>query len=370
MEFLIQLPVVFCVAVAFVLGTGVGSFLNVLVARLPLEKSIIWPSSRCFVCFNPIRMSDNLPIIGYLRLRGKCRQCGAGFSSRYLWVEIFTGLAFAGLFVLEVLLNWHNMPALVGVRQQLLHSFPPLPALGLWAVHAMLLSALIASALIDAKYRIIPAQITYPMTLVGILCSTLLPWPWPNTDPSLPTLQFWSLPEAWIKIPSGLMTGLTLWPAWGPLPDWAPPGSWKLGLLNGVVGAAAGMLIGRGIKNLFEVGFGKEALGLGDADLLMMSGAFLGWQPIALALFAGAMLSIVIVVPQRIWELIRGRPAGEPLPFGPGLAAGVVACWLGWPWLGELVKPFFFDGVILLVMGAIIGGGLLVAGLLLRRKAE
>ncbi len=365
-----QLPVVFWLVFAFVLGTGVGSFLNVLVARLPLEKSIIWPSSRCFVCFNPIGLGDNLPIIGYLRLRGKCRKCGAGFSSRYLWVEVFTGLAFVGLFVLEILMNWHNIPAFVGVREQMLHGIPSPAAIGFWAVHAMLLSALVASALIDAKYRIIPAQITYPMTLVGILCSTLLPWPWPAIDPAqlpnLPTDRSWILPEVWLRIP----TGLTLWPFWGPLPEWAPMGSWKLGLMNGLVGAAAGMAIGRGIKNLFELGFGKEALGLGDADLLMMSGAFLGWQPIALALFVGALLSIVIVVPQRIWELIRGRPAGEPLPFGPGLAAGVVVCWLGWPWLSQLVQPFFFDLVLLLVMVTIIGGGLLAAGLMLRRKAK
>lgn len=360
-----QLPVVFGLVFAFVLGTGVGSFLNVLVARLPFEKSVIWPSSRCFVCLQPIRLTDNLPILGYLRLRGKCRQCGAGFSARYLWVEIFTGLAFVGLFVVEVMLNWHNIPAFAGVRQQMTHAFPPLPAVGFWAVHCLLLSALIASALIDAKYRIIPAQITYPMTLVGILCSTLLPWPWPGVNPVLPVDRSWILPEVWNRIP----TGLTVWPFWGPLPDWAPMGSWKLGLMNGLVGAAAGMAIGRGIKNLFELGFGKEALGLGDADLLMMAGAFLGWQPIALALFVGAVLSIVIVVPQRIWEAIRGRPAGEPLPFGPGLAAGIVTCWLGWPWLGQLVQPFFFDGVILLVMGTIIGGGLLVAGLFLRRKS-
>lgn len=359
-----QLPVIVFLLFVFVLGTGVGSFLNVLIARLPLEKSIIWPSSRCFVCFNPIGLGDNLPIIGYLRLRGKCRACGAGFSSRYLWVEVFTGLAFVGLFVLEVMMNWHNIPAFANVRQQMLSAFPPLPAIGFWAVHAMLLSALIAAALIDAKHRIIPAQITYPMTLVGILCSTLLAWPWPGAIPVLPTDRSWILPEVWLKIP----TGLTVWPFWGPLPDWAPMGSWKLGLMNGLVGAAAGMLIGRGIKNLFELGFGKEALGLGDADLLMMAGAFLGWQPIALALFAGAFLSIFIVVPQRIWEAIRGRPAGEPLPFGPGLAAGIVACWLGWPWLGQLVQPFFFDAVILLVMGVIIGGGLLAAGLMLRRK--
>ena len=88
----------------------VGSFINVLVARLPYEKSIVWPSSRCFACYRKIRFTDNIPILGYLRLRGKCRYCSAPFSARYLWVELGTGIAFLGLFLAEVVFNCFNLP--------------------------------------------------------------------------------------------------------------------------------------------------------------------------------------------------------------------------------------------------------------------
>ncbi len=84
--------------VTFVLGAAVGSFLNVCIARMPLEKSILWPGSRCGSCFQRIRWYDNLPLLSYLWLRGRCRTCGARFSPRYLLVELATGLCFAGLF--------------------------------------------------------------------------------------------------------------------------------------------------------------------------------------------------------------------------------------------------------------------------------
>src|SRR5262249_20346580 len=153
------LPVVFYSAFAFLFGLGVGSFINVLVARLPYDKSIVWPSSRCMTCLRPIRLLDNLPILGYLRLHGKCRACGATFSSRYLWVELGTGLAFLALFVVEVLTcsplfggHWHNMPGLT--FGDLSFRMPPLKAFVFFAHHAFLLTVLIAAALIDAGHRI------------------------------------------------------------------------------------------------------------------------------------------------------------------------------------------------------------------------
>src|SRR5258708_40122833 len=93
--------VIFWLIGAFVVGVCVGSFLNVCIARLPLEKSIIWPGSRCGTCLQPIKWYDNLPLIGYWRLHGKCRSCGAAFSSRYFWMEFATGLGFALLYWLE-----------------------------------------------------------------------------------------------------------------------------------------------------------------------------------------------------------------------------------------------------------------------------
>lgn len=173
---------------------------------------------------------------------------------------------------------------------------------------------------------------------------------------------------AWRGPAVPIPVGAQVWPFAGPLPDWAPPGSWRLGLLNGLIGAAAGMFVGRAVKFLFEIGLGKEALGLGDADLLMMAGAFLGWQVAVLALPAGALVTLPIILPLKAWEWWRGTSEGAELPFGPGLAAGVVAVWLGWPWVGELARSVVFDPVLLGLVGLIVAGGFVVSGLLLRRR--
>src|SRR4051794_26957140 len=103
--------VAFWLVLVFVFGLAVGSFVNVVVARLPLEKSLLWPGSRCGSCLQPIRWYDNLPLLSYLVLRGRCRRCGAKYSPRYFLVELVTGLGFAGLFYVEVVLNVHQWPA-------------------------------------------------------------------------------------------------------------------------------------------------------------------------------------------------------------------------------------------------------------------
>ena len=184
----------------------------------------------------------------------------------------------------------------------------------------------------------------------------------PNPLPTIP-------PGGWPLGPP-LPLGIAHWPFWGPLPEWAPAGSPQLGLLTGLVGAGVGMLIGRAIKTVFEIGMGREALGIGDADLLMMSGAFLGWQVVALALPVGAVLTLVVITPPRFWNFIRRRKSDNALAFGPGLAAGVVTCWFGWPWLSNLVRPVFFDGLMIGVLGGLVVFGLFIAGLVLRRKPE
>lgn len=363
-----NLPLVVCLASLFVLGTVVGSFLNVLIARLPFEKSPIWPGSRCFHCLQPIPLIYNVPILGYLLLRGKCRTCRAPFSPQYLWVELGTGLALVGLFVLEILMNWHNIPAFANAKTAILTTgFPPTKAIPFFALHAVLLVLLIASAVIDAEHRVIPPQLTYVGTVIGLVGSTLCAWPWPTPPAAalalIPADVPWLLPEAASKIP----TGMTLWPFTGPPPTWAPAGSWQLGLLNGLIGAAAGTAIVRSVKFLFEIGLGKEALGLGDADLLMMAGAFLGWQAAVIGFFVGALAALVLWVPVLVVGVVRRRDVGRELSFGPGLAVGVVATWLGWPWVSDTARALF-EPVILLVIAAGIGGGILIAGLLLRRR--
>jgi len=371
----------------FILGLMVGSFLNVLIARLPHEKSIVWPSSRCFACFQPIRFTDNIPIWGYLRLRGKCRGCGVSFSARYLWVEIGTGLGFLALFVAEVLFNWQNVAAMNFDPLNSMNALPPWQCLVVFAYHAFLLVCLIAAAAIDAEHRIIPSSIPYTGVFVGVLGGALMPWPWPNPDTIaavMPQDQPWMLEELWGKIPPGAQ----LWPFYGPTFAFAPPGSFQLGLLNGLLGAFAGSLVVRIIKWLFEVGFGREALGLGDADLLMLAGAFLGWQIAVLSLFVGAFAAIFLKIigailgspdaptvpssPVAVNPANSANAADAPmdsheLPFGPGLALGVGVTWFAWPWIGPFVQYVFFDAITFGVFVFILCVGMLAAGLLLRK---
>jgi leader peptidase (prepilin peptidase)/N-methyltransferase len=375
MEWWYYLPVVVYGLFAFWFGLGVGSFINVLVARLPYDKSILWPSSRCMSCLHSIRALDNLPILGYLRLRGKCRFCGATFSSRYLWVELGTGLAFVALYLIEIVTcsdlfgHWHYMPGLK--FGSLSFQMPPLKAFVLFAHHAFLLSVLIAAALIDAGHRIIPPVLTYTGTIVGIVASTLLPWPWPNGVEWVPTLPtFPTVAENWgdIRLVGKIPTGAMPIPFAGPPPAWCPPGSPLLGLISGLLGALAGVMVGRGIKWVFETGFGQEALGLGDADLLMCIGAFLGWQVAVLALPLGALISLPIVLSLMAWRKIRGLSVRADLPFGPGIAAGAVVTWICWPWVGEIVRFPAFDWMASGIVFVIVGVGLLAAGMLLKRK--
>lgn len=371
-----HMPAVMWCGWVFLLGLIVGSFLNVVAARLPYGKSIIWPGSRCFTCRRKLRFSDNLPIWGYLRLRGRCRFCGAHFSSRYLWVEVGTGVAFVLLFVVDVLSQakggpaflrpWHPAPGLAFPYTGA-NALPPLECWAVFLAHALLVSLLIAAAVIDVGHRIIPPLITYGGTVAGIVVSTLLPWPWPSAVP-LPNPAFiagatWSIPEVLLgPIPHGVMP----WPPVGPPPGWAPAGSWQLGLVSSLIGAAAGTGLVRLVKFLFEKGMGKEALGLGDADLLMMCGAFLGWQVMGVGFFAGAVAGLALRLPGLVRDFVAGRPVSNELPFGPGLAIGVIATWLAWPWLADRARPLF-DATVVGAFAFIMVVGLFAAGLILRR---
>ncbi|MFI5460970.1 MAG: prepilin peptidase [Isosphaerales bacterium] len=83
----------------FAVGASVGSFLNVCIYRIPRRLSVLWPRSHCPQCLNPIREWDNLPILSWLVLRGRCRRCGLPISARYPWVEALVGLLFVAVFI-------------------------------------------------------------------------------------------------------------------------------------------------------------------------------------------------------------------------------------------------------------------------------
>jgi leader peptidase (prepilin peptidase)/N-methyltransferase len=361
---------VFLLVNLFVLGTIVGSLLNVCIHRLPLEKSIIWPGSRCSHCLQAIRWYDNIPLLSYVLLRGRCRTCGTRFSVRYFLIELLTGLSFAGLFYLEVVRDVHGLdPHGIQVGRMDRLSMPTWQAWVVFGYHALLVCFLIVASFCDLDYREIPFSITIPGTIIGLIGATLFPWPWPYPykhfgpfDPTQAVKQMPSDREWWEVDPNlGPKSGLYPWPFWGPLPAWCGHGgNWQTGLLTGVAGALAGTLLLRAIRFLFGLGLGVEALGLGDADLMMMAGSFLGWQPIIVAFFIGVFAGLIFGVVQL---LFRGD---NMMPFGPSLAVGVVITFLCWYWIGPKVQMPLFNTFVVLSL-AVLGGILMFAASYLLR---
>jgi leader peptidase (prepilin peptidase)/N-methyltransferase len=306
---------------AFVLGAIVGSFLNVCIARLPLGKSLLWPGSHCGSCFQPIRAADNLPILSYLILRGRCRHCGARFSSRYLWVELLTAISFAGLFWLVVVGNLGRF----GVPSSYpFGSWNRAGFVGVWLHHAVFLSFLIVAALTDLDYRRIPASVPILGTAFALAAGGLAPWPWPYElgGAPWPTTAFSVLPS---RNPELLPASLQPWPVWLPAPAGLRPGTWPMGLATGLAGA----LLGLGLMHLARIvcrrGLGVQGPRRVDALVLMMIGAFLGWQALLVVLAAAVLLALGYA-PIYFW-----RHRGGPFPFVPFQALGAVVALLS-PW--------------------------------------
>lgn len=342
----------------FILGAIVGSWLNVCIGRIPYEKSVLWPSSRCGKCFRPVRWYDNIPLFSYWILRGRCRTCGATFSSRYFWIEFFTGLAFVGLFHLEIISNIQNLRAFNPKEGELILEWGiiPLNAWFFWIGHALLVSFLIVTTFTDLEHMEIPLSVTVTGTIVGLTLSACFPWPWPSTMNDVMAARRGNLMDQ-----VGVL-GWQPWPLWRPdeLPSWLAPGTWQLGLATGLAGVLAGMMVLRGVRFLFGVGRGQEGLGLGDADLMMMAGAFIGWQPILIAFFVSVFPALLLGIGYMI---ARGD---QQMPFGPSLALGVLLTLFGWGMIGPHFQMLFFDKTLLIVMTVAGAVFLLVISFLLR----
>lgn len=359
---------------AFCIGAAVGSLINVVVARLPLEKSILWPGSRCGSCYQSIRGWANIPILSYLILRGKCATCGDRYSSRYFWVELFAAGSFAALCWFDIFHNGHGLAFVRLAEVEIEYrGWVPLRCWAFFLWHAALFSFLLAAALCDMDGKIIPLPLTVTGTLVGLVGASLMPWPWPNQG-----LETFTMPadRPWIfgENLGHIVRGVYNWPFWGPLPRWCPAGSWQLGLLTGLMGAAAGNLMMRSIRYLFERGMGIEALGQGDADLMMMVGAFLGWQMVVISFFFGTFVALLLCIPMLLFK--RSVPEGAVkskgdanedryIPFGPGLAIGSLITLLTWKWVGPRFQPFFFEWLTILIGVTVMGGGIFIASLIL-----
>lgn len=249
--------------VVFTFGAVIGSFLNVCVHRMPLEQSIVTPPSHCPHCNAHIRWTDNIPLVSYIMLRGKCRHCGAKITPRYFLVELLTAVLF--LLMWLKLTEWDHPPV---------HGIYLLKGPIYW----MVIAGLIVATFIDFEHYIIPNEITFGGLIIGLLLSAVYP---------------------------PLMDADTV----------------KLSLLRSVLGAVVGGLSLLTVAVVGEMIFRKEAMGMGDVKLLAAIGAFFGWQSALFTILVSSLLGGVVGL-----VLIVGRRKGweSRIPYGPYIAFGAM----------------------------------------------
>jgi len=252
-------------------GAVVGSFLNVVIHRVPNEQSIVFPNSACPHCGTPIKAYDNIPILSWLLLRGKCRSCSGPIAARYPSVELLTALLF-------VLVYWH-----IGLT-------PILP------VYLGFVSAMVALIFIDAEHMILPNVITYPLLIAAVAVRVLFPL--------IFTENYFS---DTLYAP---VVYLMEKPAW----------------LVSLFGAAVGALVGGGslwiVGELWKRLRGVDAMGLGDVKMMLGVGALLGWRLAALSIFlgafSGAAIGLILIAKQK------DRNLQTQIPFGVFLGTGSI----------------------------------------------
>ncbi|HEX4132345.1 MAG TPA: prepilin peptidase [Pirellulales bacterium] len=268
----------------FFIGASIGSFLNVVVYRVPAGMSIVRPGSRCPNCRTPIRSTDNLPIIGWLRLRGRCRSCGEPIARRYPLVELCTAVMFFVLAWLEWPAGGVNLPG---------PSLDETQRYGMFAYHAALVCLLLVATLVEYDGHAVPKL----MAVVG-LGAILLGGAWPMLHPVSP--PFSAMRE--------LVTG--------------PPR--VIGLADGMGGWLAGIVMGCLASPVTDRG-PSGAVGRNTAILAMaVTGAFLGWQALAALAAASVLVYAVAVMYRPAWRRLAGIPYS-------GVLFALVFAWLcGW----------------------------------------
>lgn len=262
----------FPLLLTFLVGLCVGSFLNVVIFRLPQGESVVVPRSRCGQCGATIAFYDNIPLLSYLFLKGRCRRCSAAISARYPIVEILTALVFVA-----ATRRFQLTPALL--------------------LNLILFSALIALVFIDLDYRILPDRITLPLILIGLFCSYFQDSEILNSVVLDNALH---LPAPWNQLASRSMQSLA----------------------GAVTGGGALWLVGFVYFKVKKV----EGLGFGDVKLMAAVGAFLGWSLAWLTLFLGSLAGAII---GSSYMLYHRKDFKYELPFGTflGAAAIVSALW-------------------------------------------
>lgn len=289
-------------------GLIIGSFLNVCISRIPEGLSVVSPGSRCPRCLTPIKPYDNIPVLGWLLLRGKCRNCGLPISPMYPIVELLTGL----LFVLA--LNEFGL-TLLTVK---------------WLVFSCLIVVLVVT---DLRVRLLPDAINWPGLIVGFAFTVRVPLFDPAAGFLYTSLGFKGFPAN---------------------PDLF------FGLLNAVLGALLGSLLLWGAAGVYKLVRKKAGMGMGDVKMMAMVGAFMGPRGAFLTILFGTLLGSIaggtwiallylVGWKRKVAERAARRGLGSvskvrwalaaqyQLPLGTFLGVGALAVVYAFPWLFSLL---------------------------------
>ncbi len=359
---LFDLPFWLAAPFLFILGAVIGSFLNVCIYRIPQHegfwaslKSLVSPPSSCPNCRKLIPTRDNIPILGWFLLGGRCRNCRQRFSIRYAMIELLNALLFVLVFWMEIPADYYG-----GLQGSCLytnigpHGFPGSSWLSPQAVlmwryiyHMVLIEALVVATFIDFDLQIIPDGVTLPAMCVGVLGAVLfgqvhiVPVWFQRSDLSHFITMIYDVwghgqPPGWMKTIAGWwwMSGTGV-PAWcAQYPHW-----------HGLAVSLAGLVIGGGIvwvvRFIGQAVLRQEAMGFGDVILLAMIGSFLGWQPAVMVFAIAPVIALLVVAftwlffPQRV------------IPYGPYLSLATLVVILGWKWLWEVFQNVFELGPLL-----------------------
>lgn len=302
-------------------GCSIGSFLNVVAYRMPLGMRLSSPKSHCPRCKTPLAMRDNIPVFGWLLLRGRCRYCQSWISRRYPIVEAITGGLFVLLLFVEPLSGGANLPlrepnrlrGIVWVVWQM-----DWELLGLFAYHAYLVGVLVAIGLMAIDGRRVPWTLVAWAVGIGTVCVAI----WPTLHP---------VPFAYPK------------PEWWTVYDWRWSGrTWSVGFsAGGAMNAVFGAILGFSVGRLLAIGEATPDRRHDVACTLGIVGTFLGWHA---AISVALAVAIVRLVGRSIVPAFA-RFAPTPLLMGV-VVLGQIALWRtlgtfdwwpshrGWPWLG------------------------------------
>ncbi len=369
---------VFALILLTVWGACVGSFLNVVIYRVPAGLSVVSPPSRCPGCEKKLAAYDNVPVLGWLWLRGKCRSCKMNISIQYPLVEAATAVLFFGLTYAYYFTDLREVFEQQGVME----------TWAVLAVHLVLLSCMIAATMIDAKLYIIPLSLTWiaaGVAFLGLPGSVALGWVPPEALAVERSFEMLIPVTDQIGLAIGGTIGLIVaivllrmqilplsFNVEVPLPDGADPDDpnlilvhphprkeigkellflafpiagaaigWGVDctiqatpspLLSTIGGVLLGYLAGGGIvwatRVLGTLGFGKEAMGLGDVHLMAAVGAVIGWRDTTLAFFIAPFFGIVAaVVTAGISALVKGKV--RVIPYGPYLCGATLVVMIG-----------------------------------------